>query len=173
MDNAPMRKPNRLKDYDYSLGGAYFVTICTEDRKQLFGTIRRGELCSPIPYLQPSPIGKIVNTEIARLSQIYDAVYVDCYVVMPNHVHMVVVIRNENGRAQLAPTISRVVQQWKGSITKQAGRSIWQKSFHDHIIRNEADYLRIREYIENNPYKWEDDKYFVGASCARPLSGKE
>jgi len=67
----PKRKPNRLKDYDYSLGGTYFITICTKGRAELLGVIRRGELCSP-NILQPSSIGKLVETEIIKLSQVYD-----------------------------------------------------------------------------------------------------
>ena len=78
---------------------------------------------------------------------------------MPNHIHLIVVI--QNGRTQFAPTISRIIKQFKGKITKQVGFCIWQKSFYDHVIRDEKDYLRICEYIENNPVKWTEDKYFI------------
>ena len=72
---------------------------------------------------------------------------------------MIVVI--QNGRTQFAPTMSRIIKQFKGKITKQIGYCIWQKSFYDHVIRGEKDYLRIWEYIENNPGKWTEDKYFI------------
>ena len=75
---------------------------------------------------------------------------------MPNHIHMIITNTN-NERTQFAPTISRIIKQMKGIITKEIGYSIWQKSFHDHIIRNEKEYNLIAEYIENNPIKWEDD----------------
>jgi len=74
---------------------------------------------------------------------------------MPDHIHFIISIHtDENGRTQFAPTISRVMKQFKRSITKQIGRSIWQKSFHDHGIRNQQDYDEIWEYIENNPLKY-------------------
>ena len=157
---APRRKRNRLKNYDYSLAGAYFVTICTEKRKGLFGKIVVGAApCRPIL----SPLGKIVDEEIQRLSQVYEALYVDCYVVMPNHVHMIIVIGNDSGRQGAAPTptLSQIVGGWKRKISIRAGFSPWQKSFHEHIIRNEESFNRIVEYIEYNPLIWEDDRYFI------------
>lgn len=89
---------------------------------------------------------------------------VDHYVVMPNHVHLILVITaghiGTDGRTVCAPTVSRVVRGWKAAVTKQIGVSIWQKSFHDHIIRNETDYLRIWNYIDTNPAKWREDCYY-------------
>ena len=95
--------------------------------------------------------------------QYYDSVEVTKYVVMPNHIHMIIIIRdtiNYSGRTQFAPTVSRVVKQFKGSVTKKIGHSIWQRSFHDHIIRDENDYLRIWKYIDENPSNWMDDCYY-------------
>lgn len=80
---------------------------------------------------------------------------------MPNHIHMIIIISEENGRSKTAPTISRMIQQFKGSITKKSGFPIWQKLFHDHIIRNEEEYQRIYEYVETNPLKWKEDKYYI------------
>ena len=117
----------------------------------------RPELCCPKTTF--SKIGKIVDENISILNNIYETVRVDKYVIMPNHIHLIVVI--QNGRTQFAPTVSRIIKQFKGKITKQVGFCIWQKSFYDHIIRDEKDYLRIWEYIENNPYKWTEDKYFI------------
>jgi len=85
----------------------------------------------------------------------------DKYVIMPNHMHMIIVLHPGNGPAKLAPTISRIIQQFKGSISKQVGFSIWQKSFYDHIIRNDQEYEKIYDYIETNPLKWEEDKYYL------------
>ena len=80
---------------------------------------------------------------------------------MPNHVHLLLQINTDpDGRAMLAPTVSRVVQQLKGVVTKQIGHSIWQKLFHDHVIRNEKDYLKIWEYIDNNPARWQEDCFY-------------
>jgi len=152
------RKRNRLKHYDYSQNGVYFITICAKGHKQLFGAIDVGAACG-CPQL--SNIGKLIEAEISRLSQIYSGIYVDCYTIMPNHLHMVIVIGRESRRPQAAPTISHIINQFKGVVSKRAGFSIWQKSFHDHIIRNEADYIRIAEYIENNPLKWTKDRYYT------------
>ena len=102
-----------------------------------------------------SDIGIIVDNEIKRLNSVYDAVRVDKYCIMPDHIHFIISIDTDaDGRTQFAPTISRVMKQFKGSITKQVGRPIWQKSFYDHGIRNQQDYDEIWAYIENNPLKY-------------------
>ena len=102
-----------------------------------------------------SDIGIIVDNEIRKLNSVYDTVRVDKYSIMPDHIHFIISINtDENGRSQIAPTISRVIKQFKGSITKQIGRPIWQKSFYDHGIRNQQDYDEIWQYIENNPLKY-------------------
>ena len=166
MDELPKRKPIRIVDYDYSTPGAYFITVCTANREKIFWSDRRGELCSPAYNTQTgdqrsplraelSDVGKIVDAEIQKLNTVYDAVRVDKYCIMPDHIHFIISINtDENGRTQFAPTISRVIKQFKGSITKQIGRPIWQKSFYDHGIRNQQDYDEIWEYIENNPLKY-------------------
>ena len=154
MNNLPKRKPIRIEDYDYSTPGAYFITICTANREKIFWSNRRGELRSPanVPL---SNIGMIVDNEIQKLSTVYDSVHVDKYCIMPDHIHFIISIdTDENGRTQFASTISRVIKQFKGSITKQISRPIWQKSFYDHGIRNQQDYDEIWEYIENNPLKY-------------------
>ena len=102
-----------------------------------------------------SEIGKMVDNELQKLSSVYSAVKVDKYCIMPDHVHLIISISaDECGRPQVAPTISRIVQQFKGAVTKQAGRTVWQKSFYDHGIRNRRDYDEIWEYINNNPRKY-------------------
>ena len=154
MNNIPKRKPIRIADYDYSTPGAYFITACTVNREKIFWSDCRGELCS-LANVTLSDIGIIVDNEIKKLNSVYDAVRVDKYCIMPDHIHMILTIdTDENGRTQFAPTISRVMKQFKGSITKQIGRPIWQKSFYDHGIRNQQDYSEIWQYIENNPLKY-------------------
>ena len=154
MNELPKRKAIRIEDYDYSTPGAYFITVCTANREKIFWSNRRGELCSPanIPL---SDIGIIVDKEIQKLNSVYDAVSVDKYCIMPDHIHMILTIEaTEDGRTQFAPTISRIIKQFKGSITKQIGSLIWKRSFYDHGIRNQQDYDEIWEYIENNPLKY-------------------
>ena len=162
MNDLPKRKQIRIEDYDYSTPGAYFITVCTANREKIFWSDCRGELCSPanVPL---SDIGIIVNSEIQKLGSVYDAVQVDKYCIMPEHIHLIISIntgesertrRGELRSPVSAPTISRVIKQFKGSITKQVGRPIWQKSFYDHGIRNQQDYDEIWQYIENNPLKY-------------------
>ena len=155
----PVRKRNRLKNYDYSQNGAYFITICSKDKQWLFWDVG-ASTARPTEEADLSYIGKIVDEMIAEIPKRYSYIKVDNYVVMPNHVHLpLMVCADERGRAMHAPTpdISRVVQHLKGAVTKKAGKTIWQKSFHDHVIRDEKDYLKIYEYIDNNPVRWETD----------------
>ena len=156
----PVRKKNRLSGYDYSAAAYYFITICIKDKHEMLGTVNAdvGANCVR-PRL--SEIGNIVDREILVLSETYDAVKIDKYVVMPNHIHMIIIIGSSHGRTQFAPTVSRIVKQFKGSVTKQIGFSLWQKSFHDRIIRDEAEYQKIWQYIDENPAKWSDDCYYT------------
>lgn len=169
------RKENRLKDYDYSRSGVYFITICVKDRRPLLSRIDAAAVGASIARpgspdapagLRPelSEIGMIVDHAIRSIPVYYTNASVDNYVIMPNHVHLLIRIDNENGRAMPAPTgmpaVSGMVQQLKGYVTKQCGEAIWQKSFHDHVIRCEQDYLNIWNYIDGNPLKWCEDEYF-------------
>lgn len=160
MDRLPQRKNLRLKDYDYSQAGYYFVTICSIDKKNFFWNVG-DTLGLPLstPFL--SDIGKLVDNEINKIYSFYNNVEIDNYVIMPNHIHIVIILHNEKGMSKTSPTISRIVKQFKGSIIKQIGLSLWQKSFYEHIIRNQEDYEKICEYISTNPLKWEEDKYYI------------
>lgn len=160
MDKLPQRKSIRLKDYDYSQAGFYFVTICTKDKKCLFwkvGATFGRQFNNP----QLTQYGKIVDLEVNKINNIYENVELNKYVIMPNHIHLIIILHNVNGRSKTAPTISRIIQQFKGSISKQLGFSVWQKSFYDHIIRDEQEYIKICEYIQENPIKWTEDKYYI------------
>ncbi|MDR1204481.1 MAG: hypothetical protein LBL26_03245 [Peptococcaceae bacterium] len=153
----PSRKSNRLKDYDYSRAGAYFLTICAKGRLELFSRIVVRETpCRSTVEL--TDIGKIIAAEIEKFSDAYDFVTVEHYVIMPNHVHMIVLI-NGGGRQNAAPTVPRMIKQWKRAVSLKVGYSIWQRSFYDHVVRNENDHREIMEYIENNPAKWDEDRY--------------
>jgi Transposase and inactivated derivatives len=163
MPESPRRKNIRLNDYDYSSNGAYFLTICVKDRHELLGEINVGTNCVR-PRL--SEHGVVVEKEIAMLNSTYKDVKVDKYIIMPNHIHMIIFIMAENGRTQgsgrtqFVPTVSRIIKQFKGSVTKQIGFSMWQPRFYDHIIRDKDDYSRICQYIEENPAKWTDDQLY-------------
>ena len=154
-DVLPKRKSIRLKGYDYSSVGSYHITICTKDKEKLFWNTVGATSGRPQNDYVLSEYGEIVEQEIQKIENIYDAVKVDKYVVMPNHIHMLIsIVSDEFGRPKVAPTISRIVQQFKGSVSKQTGFSIWQKGYIDHIIRGQADYDETWQYIDENPLKW-------------------
>ena len=161
MMELPKRKPNRLKEFDYSQPSAYFVTICTQNKKKILWKNVGASIARP-EELQLSSFGVVVKEAILNIPDIYPMISVDNYVIMPNHIHLLLQIHiDDSGRAMLAPTISKVVQQMKGYVTKRLGESIWQKLFHDHIVRGDADYREIWNYIEGNPSKWEEDCFYV------------
>ena len=162
--NLPKRKPNRLRNYTYDTPGAYFITICTENKKCILWERVGASIARPQTF-QLSSCGKIVDASIREIPLHYPSISLDHYVVMPNHIHLLLQIHTDaDGNPLDAPTISRVVQQLKGYITKQIGCSIWQKLFHDYVIRGEKDYLEIWQYIENNPVKWEEDCFYAEGS---------
>jgi REP element-mobilizing transposase RayT len=159
MTELPKRKPNRLKDYDYSQNGTYYITICTKDRAEFFGkiTIEGSSYC---PHIELSEIGETVDFAIRNVSCIYPIASVDTYVIMPNHVHMIIALCKETGRQVAAPTINRIVGNMKRAVSIKCGFSPWQKSYHDHIIRNNNDYHQIVEYIANNLKMWREDCFY-------------
>ena len=169
MKNFPQRKPNRLKNFDYSSEAVYFITICVKQRHNLLwkyiSDLVEPDVGATIgrPYNEIlSEYGQIVDQTISIISEYYSCITIYKYVIMPNHIHVLMAIQNEtSGRPLVAPTISTVVQQMKGVITKQIGFSIWQKSFHDHIVRNEEEFLKIWKYIEDNPTSWSSDCYYT------------
>ena len=166
MDNEkefPKRKEPRLKGFDYSETGAYFLTICTQNRKNILSTIV-GE-GSPLPKL--SPCGEIVDGWIQKIPEKYPEASVDCYVIMPNHIHILLSIVKDDGRGNPSPTVDAVVGWLKYQATKEinklqgsAGDKIFQRSFFDHIIRNRDDYNEICKYIYENPVRWYYDKLY-------------
>ncbi len=154
MKEAFAHKPLRLPEYDYSSKGAYFVTICTKDRRRILSRLSVEESpFSPDPVL--TGIGKIVDSSIARVPTHYPGVFVDYYVIMPNHVHLLLRFTEED-----SPKLGRIIQQLKGFVTKQCGQMIWQDKYYDHVIRDENDYLIKAQYIKNNPAKWVEDEYY-------------
>lgn len=147
----PRRKPNRLMGYDYAACGAYFITICTKDRWQWFWNVGARIARPHVPQYELSEYGVIVDRAIQNIPIHYSMLSVDKYVIMPDHLHMILTIQEYPSSS---PTISTVINQMKGFVTKQIGFSIWQKLFYDHIIRNEKEYQMIWEYIDSNPIQW-------------------
>ena len=144
------RKSPRIPYYDYSCENFYFVTICTHNRRCLFGSIDA-----------QNRYGKIAEKHIQSLSAHYDHVRIDKYVVMPNHIHMIVVMEKGN-----TLTLEQIIGLYKSGVSREIQKydvdfEIWQRSFHDHIIRNQASYEKIWLYIEGNPQCWNKDCFYI------------
>ncbi len=148
-EKLPIRKRIRLKDYDYSKENMYFITICIKNRLEILGTIREEN------NIELSNEGNIVKKNIYKIEEIYKNIGIDEYIIMPNHIHILIWIKDKNG-----VTISKIIKHYKTNVSKEIKYSIWQKSFYEHIVRNEKEYLNVREYIRNNIINWKNDKYY-------------
>ncbi len=173
MDGVPLpqRKSIRLSGFDYSESRAYFVTICTFQRRLLFGHVNDG-------HVQLSGIGQIAKGEWEQLPVHLAYIELDLFVVMPNHLHAIFIIKSTPandvgtrlGASVNCPTpltLGKIINLYKGGVTRKVkaligtnAPRIWQGRFHDRIIRNNDEIQRIRTYIEFNPAKWAEDDYF-------------
>ena len=158
----PKRKQNRLKEFDYGSGYSYFITICTQGRVKTLSNITTtvGEdIILPQSTVKLTNIGQIVEESILSIENHYENVFLEQYVIMPNHVHLILTISND-GRIISSPTIPIIVGQLKRYASKKTGISLWQRSYHDHVIRNKKDYEEISKYIYENPINWETDEFY-------------
>lgn len=181
------RRSLRLQDFDYSQAGAYFITVCTQERACLFGEVVADEI-------RLNDIGRMVQTAWNAIPVLHPAVATDAFVVMPNHIHGIIVLTDPHpvgaglvpaldgattrAGTRPAPTVGGVVGAFKSRVTVDyirgvktqgwpsfAGR-LWQRNYYEHVIRNEDSLARIREYIANNPLRWALDREnpgYVGA----------
>lgn len=154
-------KRRRLRRYDYRTPGAYFVTFCTEHRRCILGRITVDGECVLSEY------GKLCAEYAARVYEKFPGYSIEDVVVMPNHVHALVSVAPQDS-AEIVP-LWRAIGWWKARTTKVARErgyvgDLWQKSFHDHIVRDESDRLRLLEYIANNPKRWQLDCLYQGES---------
>ncbi len=153
----PNRKSPRIKDYDYSTPGTYFVTVCTKDKAPLLCTIVGEGLCA-LPQVNLTDIGKAVNASINYINTCTESATVDKYVIMPNHIHLIITLSETGGHRD--PPLQAIIGQFKSYTTHLYGFRLWQRSFHDHVIRNDDDYNKIWEYIDTNPSRWCDDCFY-------------
>ncbi|MGN0978319.1 MAG: transposase [Faecousia sp.] len=145
----PSRKNPRLKQHDYALPNYYFVTICSWNKVCCFG--RPGDL---------NRYGKIAEQGLLEIETHFSNVKVDKFVVMPNHVHAIIVLQGND------TDLSTVIGQYKSFVSRQIhvtepGQRVWQTSYHDHVIRDQKGYERIWLYIDSNPANWEKDCFFA------------
>ena len=169
MEKLPKRKNTRLKSYDYSQAGYYFITICSKDKSSLFGEIVgsddsvRPHISTHGPIMRVNEVGKVIQECWDKINGIYDNVRTDAFCLMPNHIHGIIAIYEADGQSR--PSLPKIIQGFKSITTRMCFKfnykTIWQGSFYDHIIRDEDDYKRIYEYIDTNQIKWEIDKYYI------------
>jgi len=168
------RKPTRIRKYDYSSAGAYFVTICTQDRKRIMSEIIStndkcisktnenivgGDVLDAPFCIKLLPYGVIAEKYIKQLDDFYNNIKIDHYIIMPDHIHIMIFVYKSGASRTSPPTrqhsiISRFVSTFKRFCNKEYGENIWQESFYDHIIRNDQDYEEHIKYIYENPIKW-------------------
>lgn len=157
-ETSKRRSSPRLESYDYSKQGAYFLTICTYQHQGLFGNVRDGNM-----HLNPA--GEMVESTWLELDEFYSFVQLDAYIIMPNHVHGIILLQESD-----TVGVSDIMQRFKSKTTHLYGLGVrqtqwlpyherlWQRSFYDHIIRQAESLDRIREYIYHNPLKWDLEK---------------
>lgn len=193
--NRHHRRSIRLKGYDYSQAGAYFITLCTQDRACLFGKVVNGEM-------RLNDAGRMVLAEWNRLPERFPHLVLDAFVVMPNHVHGILVITDPAPTAptvgatvatvgatptvgattRVAPTVGNIIGAFKSRVTVEYIRGVktsgwppfrgrlWQRNYYEHIIRNERALNAIRQYILQNPQRWQMDREKEARSASDPLA---
>ncbi len=161
----PERKPTRLKGFDYSSAGAYFVTICAKDRAHIFADIGTvGDGAHDVPQIRLTQIGRIVEKYLLSSENI-SGVKIDQYVIMPDHIHAIIFLypdaytKRENGMSRApSPTanamLPRVISAFKRLCNKELKANVFQRSYAEHIIRDREDYETRRKYILENPMRW-------------------
>ena len=155
----PQRKSPRLKYFDYSTNGKYFVTICTHEKKKLLSSIEYvGEGLCALPQIKLTEIGKIVEESIRFTGENTEGVVIEKYIIMPNHIHLLIEL-TAGGHGN--PPLQDVVGRIKSYTTYRYGGRLWQRSYHDHCVRSEGDYLKIWTYIDSNHQKWDKDLYYI------------
>jgi putative transposase len=185
MATLPQRRSIRLKGYDYSQAGAYFVTLCTYQQHCLFGAVSAGTV-------QLNEFGRIASDEWSKSTDVRQEIELDAVVVMPNHLHGIVWIINPDeqttpvgahGRAPLQrnklwrppKSLGSFIAGYKAAATQQInwlrhtpGAPVWQRNYYEHIIRTERALTAIRQYIFQNPLRWELDRYNPAARGPDP-----
>ena len=161
------RRSIRLHKYDYSQAGAYFITICCRNKESHFGTIQN-------QIMTLNQMGQIAYNEWIKTSELRSHIELDTFIIMPNHIHGIIIINN-NAKRNLSNntsfdncqsnTIGAIIRGYKSSVSKQIKmlnniENLWQRNYYEHIIRDEQSYQTISEYIINNPIRWKDDKFF-------------
>ena len=159
----PKRKSTRLKGFDYSTEGAYFVTICVNDRKPILSEVIKtavGEGLAPPEYsVKLKPCGEAVKEQLQHIENRFPSVSVEDYVIMPDHIHVIIFLHGKAGGASPSPTLNDVICAFKSLTSRECKQKygiekIFQRSYAEHIVRNIEDYETRRKYICENPLRW-------------------
>ena len=143
------RKPPRIPEYDYSKAGYYFITICTHEKKCIFGTTE-----------DLNEWGKIAERDLKEIPLHFPNIRMDAYIIMPNHIHAIVIMEQDD-----STSLNQMVGLYKSGVSRKIHKMkpeaiIWQRSYYDHVIRNQVEYEKIWEYVTYNRQKWETDCYY-------------
>ena len=163
----PKRKHPRLDNYDYSSAGAYFVTICTQNRRCVLSRIvGRGLAPAETTEIEYTLFGEIAEKQLFLLEERYPYLAVDKYVIMPNHIHVIMILSGRAAGASPRPTIADIVCAYKSLTTRECKKNgfegiLFQTSFYEHIIRGREDYEEIVKYIYENPLQWYYDELYA------------
>ncbi len=142
------RKPTRIPNFDYSSPNYYFITICTHEKQCIFGTPEK-----------LSKMGEIAKLELETLPSHYDGVVLEQFSIMPNHIHAILIL---NGGTAL----DQIIGSYKSGVSRNIRKvfpdvTVWQRSFHDHVIRNQSSYEKISNYVRFNHLKWKEDCFYT------------
>ena len=163
----PQRKHTRLQNFDYSTTGAYFITICTHNRRCVLSkVVGRGLAPAERNGIEYTSLGEIAERQLLMLEERYPFLSVDQYVIMPNHIHVILILENQTAGASPRPTVMDIVCAFKSLTTRECKKngfqgSLFQTSFYDHVIRDREDYEKRVKYIDENPIRWYYDELFV------------
>ena len=163
----PKRRHPRLKKFDYSTTGAYFITICTHDRRcMLSHIVGRGLAPAETKGIEYTLFGEIAEKQLFLLEDRFPYLAVDKYVIMPNHIHAIMILNGEAAGASPRPTVTDIVCAYKSLTTRECKKNgfdgkLFQTSFYEHIIRGRDDYEEIVKYIYENPTRWHYDELYT------------
>lgn len=160
----PKRKHPRLPHFDYSTAGVYFITICTQNRRCLLSEVV-GRGLAPAG-LSLTEYGKIAEEQLHLIPKRYPYVRIDHYVIMPNHIHVLLCLTGETAGESPRPTLTDIVCAYKSLTTRACKKhmpidKLFQVSFYEHVVRNETDYGEIARYIQGNPARWHEDTLYT------------
>ena len=166
-NDLPQRKPLRKEGFDYDFCGVYFITICTQDRREILSQIVGVDVPDD-PYDHPqiklTDYGTIADKYIKQLNDFYNHLSIEWYVIMPNHIHILLNVLDGTSRTSSPTkqhsTVSQFVSTFKRFCNKEYGGNVWQRGYNDHIIRDREDYEKHVRYIVENPMNWYFDELY-------------